>query len=140
MRRRAGVGTATLAAVLLLAASLAEAHDGPPFPIVSDHVAGPYRISVWTDPDATDDGSPGGQFWVIVEAASPTVRYSARHQRERVADTTRSAGAYRDRAREPRAATTPAASSSRCRLAKKDASRSEPQSTGRSAPPLSKRR
>jgi hypothetical protein len=73
MRHRAGVGTATLAVVLLLAASLAEAHDGPPFPIVSDHIVGPYRMSVWTDPDATDDGSPGGQFWVIVETASPTV-------------------------------------------------------------------
>ena len=43
------------------------AHDGPPFPIVSDLVAGPYRVSVWTDPDTTDDGTPGGQFWVRVE-------------------------------------------------------------------------
>jgi hypothetical protein len=73
MRHRAVVSTATLAAALLLPASFAEAHDGPPFPIVSNHVAGPYRLSVWTDPDTTDDGSPGGQFWVIVEAASPTV-------------------------------------------------------------------
>lgn len=45
------------------------AHDGPPFRIVSDHTAGPYEIDVWTDPDATDDGSTGGQFWVIVEPA-----------------------------------------------------------------------
>lgn len=45
----------------------ARAHAGPPFPIVSDRIAGPYRISIWTDPDATDDGSAGGQFWVIVE-------------------------------------------------------------------------
>jgi hypothetical protein len=43
------------------------AHDGPPYPIVSDRVAGPYRISIWTDPDATADGSAGGHFWVIVE-------------------------------------------------------------------------
>lgn len=42
------------------------AHSGPPFPIVSDEPAGPYMISIWTDPDATDDGTPGGQFWVIV--------------------------------------------------------------------------
>jgi hypothetical protein len=44
------------------------AHDGPPYPIVSDRVAGPYRVSVWTDPDTTDDGSLGGQFWVRIEA------------------------------------------------------------------------
>lgn len=41
-----------------------DAHDGPPFPIVSDRVVGAYRLSVWTDPDSTDDGSPGGRFWV----------------------------------------------------------------------------
>lgn len=51
------------------ARSTVAAHDGPPFPIVSDHTAGPYEIDVWTDPDATDDGSAGGQFWVIVEPA-----------------------------------------------------------------------
>jgi hypothetical protein len=45
------------------------AHDGPPFPIVSQRTVGPYEVSVWTDPDATDDGSAGGQFWVIVEPA-----------------------------------------------------------------------
>ena len=45
------------------------AHDGPPFPIVSDAMAGPYRVSVWTDPDTTDDGTPGGQFWVRMESA-----------------------------------------------------------------------
>jgi hypothetical protein len=48
-------------------ASPAAAHDGPPYPIVSNQAAGPYRISVWTDPDATDDGSPGGQFWVLID-------------------------------------------------------------------------
>jgi hypothetical protein len=46
------------------------AHAGPPFPIVSDRIAGPYRISVWTDPDATDDGTPAGQFWVYVDAVA----------------------------------------------------------------------
>ena len=45
------------------------AHDGPPFPIVSDAVAGPYRVSIWTDPDTTDGGTPGGQFWVRLEPA-----------------------------------------------------------------------
>ena len=44
-------------------------HSGPPFPILSDQIAGPYRISVWTDPDSTDDGSAGGQFWIVVHAA-----------------------------------------------------------------------
>jgi hypothetical protein len=29
-------------------------------------VVGAYRLSVWTDPDVTDDLTPGGQFWVIV--------------------------------------------------------------------------
>jgi hypothetical protein len=45
------------------------AHSGPPYPIVSDRVSGPYSISIWTDPDATDDGAAGGQFWVVVETA-----------------------------------------------------------------------
>ena len=56
------------AAVLGLSAS-ASAHSGPPYPVVSNHVAGSYRFSVWTDPDATDDGSAGGQFWVTIEGA-----------------------------------------------------------------------
>jgi hypothetical protein len=44
------------------------AHDGPPYPIVSNQLLGPYRISVWSDPDTTDDGTPGGQFWVMIDA------------------------------------------------------------------------
>jgi hypothetical protein len=44
-------------------------HSGPPYPIVSDQVAGPYLVSVWTDPDTTDDGSPGGQFWIRIHLA-----------------------------------------------------------------------
>lgn len=59
-----------LTTVIVFAASLTgHAHDGPPFPILSDHVAGPYIVSIWTDPDTTDDGSPGGQFWVRVQGA-----------------------------------------------------------------------
>lgn len=58
--------------VLLAAASMtAAAHDGPPFPILTDATAGPYRISIWTDPDTTDDGSAGGQFWIRLESARP---------------------------------------------------------------------
>lgn len=59
---------AVLAMVLVAPASIS-AHDGPPYPIVSDRMVGPYRLSIWTDPDTTDDGSPGGQFWVTVEPA-----------------------------------------------------------------------
>ena len=69
-RRR--VAAAVLAAAV---SSTARAHDGPPFPIVENRVAGAYRVSVWTDPDATDDGTLGGQFWAIVHdgtgAAAP---------------------------------------------------------------------
>lgn len=59
-------------AVFLVAALLTiwpldvASHSGPPFPIVLNQAAGPYHVSVWTDPDATDDGSAGGQFWVMV--------------------------------------------------------------------------
>lgn len=60
-------------ALVLLASCLCGsrlfAHSGPPFPIVSDLVVGGYEVSVWTDPDATDDGSKGGQFWIVVRQA-----------------------------------------------------------------------
>jgi len=61
---------ATLVAVAGHAATLA-AHSGPPFPIISNQIAGPYHVSVWTDPDATADGSAAGQFWVVVPPANP---------------------------------------------------------------------
>jgi hypothetical protein len=54
---------------LLLVAAVASAHDGPPYPIVSNQLLGRYRISVWTDPDTTDNGSAGGQFWVMIDPA-----------------------------------------------------------------------
>lgn len=53
-----------LAGAMSLMARDVWAHDGPPFPIASDRVVGAYRLSIWTDPDTTDDRSPGGQFWV----------------------------------------------------------------------------
>ena len=59
----------TLTCGLLLVESAASAHDGPPYPIVSNQLLGRYRISVWTDPDTTDDGSAGGQFWVMIDPA-----------------------------------------------------------------------
>jgi hypothetical protein len=60
--------TVLSASVLLVTLGMrgALAHDGPPFPIVSDRSAGDYIVSIWTDPDTTDDGSPGGQFWVML--------------------------------------------------------------------------
>jgi hypothetical protein len=58
---------ALTAAALAAGVAPARAHDGPPYPIVTDTVAGPYRISIWADPDTTDAGPPGGQFWVVVE-------------------------------------------------------------------------
>ena len=52
--------------LLLLAllpwAGPALAHEGPPFPILVDRRAGPYMVSVWTDPDIGT-----GTFFVILE-------------------------------------------------------------------------
>jgi hypothetical protein len=53
----------------VLVAEAVSAHDGPPYPIVSNQLLGRYRISVWTDPDTTDDGTAGGQFWVMIDPA-----------------------------------------------------------------------
>ena len=64
---RVGSAAMTSATVCVLAAVPLLAHSGPPFPIVSDRIAGPYKVSVWTDPDATGDGTAGGQFWVMIE-------------------------------------------------------------------------
>jgi hypothetical protein len=76
MTRRARVGRSrywTVAGVLAAGAlvtgagATVRAHSGPPFPIVSNRIAGAYRISLWTDPDATDDGSAAGKFWVVMD-------------------------------------------------------------------------
>jgi hypothetical protein len=71
MRRfaRGGALGAWLLALLAARVAVLHAHSGPPFPIVSNRAAGPYVISLWTDPDATNDGSAAGQFWVMVEPA-----------------------------------------------------------------------
>ena len=50
--------------------AIVKAHSGPPFPITSDQTVGPYVVSIWSDPDTTDDGSAGGQFWVRIHPAS----------------------------------------------------------------------
>jgi hypothetical protein len=59
---------ALLGAVLLSGATLL-AHSGPPYPIVGERTIGAYKVSVWADPDATDDGSAAGQFWVVLAPA-----------------------------------------------------------------------
>ena len=73
MRRGIALRAAAAAAALAAAVATMQAHNGPPYPIVSDAVAGPYRISIWADPDTTDDGPPGGQFWVVIEPAAQGV-------------------------------------------------------------------
>jgi hypothetical protein len=52
--------------------AIAYGHSGPPFPIVSNRAIGAYVVSIWTDPDSTDDGSAAGQFWVMVQPANPS--------------------------------------------------------------------
>jgi hypothetical protein len=54
-----------------------QAHSGPPFPIVSDKVVGRYEISVWTDPDSTDDRSAQGKFWVTLKPVTGKTRVPA---------------------------------------------------------------
>jgi hypothetical protein len=67
-RGRVIVRAAALAACVMTARP-AFAHSGPPYPLASDRIAGPYRVSIWTDPDTTDDRAPGGRFWVTMHPA-----------------------------------------------------------------------
>jgi hypothetical protein len=69
--KRALSCAAAVLALLVASGAMVAAHSGPPFPIVSNRRAGPYIVSVWTDPDATDDGSAAGRFWIVIEAAEP---------------------------------------------------------------------
>jgi hypothetical protein len=69
MTRRRGVWPSVMVAACLSMAARVYGHSGPPFPLVSDRVAGPYQLSVWSDPDATDNGAAAGQFWVMVALA-----------------------------------------------------------------------
>jgi hypothetical protein len=58
---------ALLVALLVIAGAASPgAHSGPPFPIVQSQAAGRYDVAIWTDPDATDDATAGGQFWVVL--------------------------------------------------------------------------
>jgi hypothetical protein len=48
----------------MLCAPCAVAHNGPPFPIITDQHVGPYIISLWTHPDLGI-----GTFFVMVDPA-----------------------------------------------------------------------
>ncbi|HXE81636.1 MAG TPA: hypothetical protein VNK41_12845 [Vicinamibacterales bacterium] len=67
MIRRLAAAVVVAAVVSVLGPPPLSAHDGPPFPILSHRVAGGYTVDLWTDPDTTNDGSAGGQFWVMLE-------------------------------------------------------------------------
>jgi alkylhydroperoxidase family enzyme len=51
--------------LLLVSASALHAHEGPPYCILMDEKAGPYKVSIWADPDVGT-----GTFWVYVESPS----------------------------------------------------------------------
>ena len=51
-----------IASCVALAAGLLWAHNGPPFPIITDKRVGPCIISLWTHPDIGI-----GTFWVLVD-------------------------------------------------------------------------
>ena len=65
-----GQRVAAVALSLTLWSASPSAHSGPPFPIVPTRVVGPYELSVYADPDTTDDQSTGGQFWVTIHTAA----------------------------------------------------------------------
>jgi hypothetical protein len=51
-----------------------EAHNGPPFPVITDRTIGNYVVSLWADPDASDDGDADGRFWVVVSPVAKDTR------------------------------------------------------------------
>jgi hypothetical protein len=59
--REIGFGLAGLLA-LMLPVLPAQAHNGPPFPIIENHSVGPCVISLWTHPDVGT-----GTFFVFVQ-------------------------------------------------------------------------
>jgi hypothetical protein len=63
------------AVALMVSGALVRAHNGPPYPVLQNRIAGNYAISLWADPDASDDGSAEGRFWVIVAPARKGVAF-----------------------------------------------------------------
>lgn len=64
---------AALFAAALLAAAPVAAHDGPAFPLTVDRAVGPYRLSVWADPDVGV-----GTFYVQVTPTPARIQVAAR--------------------------------------------------------------
>lgn len=62
---KTGRSILVFALCLSVIAPVIQAHEGPPFPIIVDAEAGPYLVSVWTDPDIGI-----GTFFVIFEPVS----------------------------------------------------------------------
>jgi hypothetical protein len=70
-RRRTSVGIVAACAIALCAINARlHAHNGPPFPVVTNRTVGNYLVSLWADPDASDDRDPDGRFWVLINAAA----------------------------------------------------------------------
>lgn len=57
-----GISIGLPVALLLLLAAPAEAHNGPPFPIIENKKVGPCIVALWTHPDVGT-----GAFYVFVE-------------------------------------------------------------------------
>ena len=55
-----------LLGIVLLLATAASAHEGPPFALVVDQKADRYLVSIWTDPDVGE-----ALFFVILKAPEP---------------------------------------------------------------------
>lgn len=69
MIRRAFEAIVCTAVLLTAFEAIVAAHSGPPYPIVSNRAVGAYTVSIWTDPDTTDNGKPAGEFWIELEPA-----------------------------------------------------------------------
>jgi hypothetical protein len=59
-----GVSVGLLVVLLLALPTLANAHNGPPFPIIENKKVGPCIVALWTHPDVGT-----GAFYVFVEPA-----------------------------------------------------------------------
>jgi hypothetical protein len=57
---------ALLLGLVMLLATIASAHEGPPYAIVVDQKAGPYVLSIWSDPDVGE-----ALFFVILNGPEP---------------------------------------------------------------------
>jgi len=66
-----------MTAFVLMIPTPVHAHTGPPYPIVLNQIVGPYDVSIWTDPDASDDGSAAGKFWVVLQPSRPAAALPA---------------------------------------------------------------